>query len=372
MNETLISYEPDYAVPPGETLLEAIEEAGLTQAELALRAGLSSKHVNRLAKGHVRLTPGVAVKLERVLGIPSQFWNAREANYQARLARLAERHATPEDLDWFERLPWRELRKRGHLPQSDDPAALIAEAKRFFGVASADAWRDVWNQPAASFRCALVHEVDQGALAAWLRITEIRAAEADCGEYDERRFREALAEVRSRTADPPANLGSWLQSACGAAGVAIVFEPEIKGARVSGAAYWLARQPVIALSLRYHRDDQFWFSLFHEAGHLLLHPRRGRFIDSGAATGAVGGTDNSSVDFESEAEADHFAATALIPEQHQDRLRKLRTLAEIRDFADDLGIAPGIVVGRLQFERRLSYKVGNGLKRPITFSGASR
>ena len=99
MTGGLISYEPDYAVPPGETLLEALEEAGLTQPELAQRAQLSSKHVSRLANGHVALTPDVAMRLERVLGISARFWNAREADYRARLARLAEAEATAADLE---------------------------------------------------------------------------------------------------------------------------------------------------------------------------------------------------------------------------------------------------------------------------------
>ena len=368
MTGELISYEPDYAVPPGETLVEALEEAGLTQVELACRAELSAKHVNRLVKGHVALTPAVAVKLERVLGIPSQFWNAREANYQARLARLAERQATAEELTWLDCLPWRELRKRGYLSQSDDKATLVAAAKRFFGVATAAAWSDVWRQPAVSFRRSSAYEVDQGALASWVRITETHGLEAKCAPYDESKFRRALSEIRSATARPPEDVGQWLQHACASAGVAIVFEPEITGARVSGAAYWLAGKPVIALSLRYRSDDQFWFSLFHEAGHILLHPRSERFIDSGKASHADPGTAAEAREAERENEANRFAATALIPKQHEERLWDLRALAEIEDFAEELGIAPGIVVGRLQFEGRLPFKVGNGLKRRITFA----
>ena len=147
-----------------------------------------------------------------------------------------------------------------------------------------------------------------------------------------------------------------------------MFEPEIKGARVSGAAYWLAGRPVIALSLRYRSDDQFWFSLFHEAGHILLHPRSERFIDSGKAGHAAPGTAAEAREAERENEANRFAATALIPEQFEDRLRNLGSLSEMETFASELDIAPGIVVGRLQFEGRLPYKVGNGLKRRITFS----
>ena len=368
MTGGLISYEPDYAVPPGATLIEALEEAGLTQAELACRAELSPKHVNRLAKGHAALTPAVAVKLERVLGIPSQFWNAREANYKARLARLAERQATAEDLGWLQCLPWRELRKRGHLPDTDDKAALVSAAKRFFGVATAAAWNAIWSEPAASFRHASAYEVDAGALASWVRITEVHATEVQHDEYNESRFRRVLTDIRSATADPPDDVGAWLQRICGAVGVAVVFEPEIKGARVSGAAYWLAGQPVIALSLRYRSDDQFWFSLFHEAGHILLHPRRERFIDAGAVP-HLGDEGAGPVDgAERELEADRFAATTLIPESYEEQLMELKTLAQIESFAAGLGIAAGIVVGRLQFEGRLPYKIGNRLKRRIVFA----
>ena len=368
MTTGLISYEPDYAVPPGETLLEALEEAGITQVELARRAELSPKHVNRLANGHAALTPAVAVKLERVLGIPSQFWNAREANYQARLVRLAERQATADDQAWLECLPWRELRRRGWLSTSDDEATLIAEAKRFFGVASAAAWSSLWSQPAASFRRSSAYEVDQGALASWVRITEMDAAEAKCDAYKESKFRRALSEIRSATADPPEDVGGWLQHVCALAGVAIVFEPEIKGARVSGAAYWLAGNPVIALSLRYRSDDQFWFSLFHEAGHILLHSRRERFIDAGTAPATVGEVAARDDDADREVEANRFAATTLIPQKHETRLRTLTSLAEIEDFAGELGIAAGIVVGRLQFEGWLPYNVGNRLKRRLAFA----
>ncbi len=90
MSEQVIPYEPDYAVPPGETLLEALEEARLTREELARLADLSTKHVSRLVSGHVALTPETAVRLEWVLGIPARFWNAREANYRARLANKEE------------------------------------------------------------------------------------------------------------------------------------------------------------------------------------------------------------------------------------------------------------------------------------------
>ncbi|MEU4516449.1 helix-turn-helix domain-containing protein [Nonomuraea wenchangensis] len=78
----------DYAVPPGETLRELLEERGMAQFELAERAGLSPEHVNRLIHGLVRLTPEVAESLERVVGTPAKLWSRLEADYQSTRARL--------------------------------------------------------------------------------------------------------------------------------------------------------------------------------------------------------------------------------------------------------------------------------------------
>jgi HTH-type transcriptional regulator / antitoxin HigA len=109
------------------------------------------------------------------------------------------------------------------------------------------------------------------------------------------------------------------------------------------------------LSLRYKSDDHLWFSFFHEAGHLLLHGKKELFITTDRFTDGA------------EDEANHFASTFLIAKKHEARLRDL-TLAEIPDFAQELGIAPGIVVGRLQKEQLLDWKEGNRLKRWFEFA----
>lgn len=89
---TLYKYEPDFAVAPGETLKEVLEDLGMSQAELATRTGLSPKHVNQVIQGHVRLTPDMAARLEPVVGVPARIWNRLESNYRDLLTR-------PEDGD---------------------------------------------------------------------------------------------------------------------------------------------------------------------------------------------------------------------------------------------------------------------------------
>ncbi|MDO8738149.1 MAG: HigA family addiction module antitoxin [Candidatus Deferrimicrobium sp.] len=80
-------FTPDYAVPPGETLLETIEALGMTQADLAARTGRPLKTINEIIKGKASITPETALQLERVLGIPARFWNNRERLYREAKAR---------------------------------------------------------------------------------------------------------------------------------------------------------------------------------------------------------------------------------------------------------------------------------------------
>ena len=136
--------------------------------------------------------------------------------------------------------------------------------------------------------------------------------------------------------------------------------PEVPGTRASGAAHWLSpAKALIQLSLRHKTDDHLWFSYFHEAGHILLHSKKQTFITAEHHSDTA------------EDEANEFAASWLIPKRFEAQLLRLRGLDEIRTLADDLGIAPGIVVGRLQKEGVLDWSQGNRLKRKFRFAEAS-
>ena len=71
-------YTPDYAVPPGTTLKETLDEKGISQAQLAVRTGLAEKTISQIVNGIAPISYETAGKLELVLGIPARFWNARE------------------------------------------------------------------------------------------------------------------------------------------------------------------------------------------------------------------------------------------------------------------------------------------------------
>ncbi|MCY2989705.1 MAG: HigA family addiction module antitoxin [Planctomycetota bacterium] len=336
---TTYPYAPDYAVPPGRTLQETIDALGLDQRELAQRTGLSAKHVNQVVKGVASITPDTAIRLERVTGVPAHMWNNLEANYREQLARLAEKPRIEQDLYWLETIPTKELVSRGKLAPHSDPAALFEQVLRFFGVANLAAWKEGWESPQFAFRKSRAFAGQTGAF-------EVR-----CQPYSKSRFVDALQATRGLTVSEPKDFVPAMIDRCAAAGVAVVLIPEIKGAPVSGAAKWItARKAMIGLNLRGKSNDRFWFSFFHEAGHLLLDSKKQAYIDVDS------GTDPH------ETAANRFAADFLIPTGRAAELRHLTTFAAVQSFAQSLDIAPGIVVDRLQHEGLIAYNQFNGLK----------
>lgn len=118
-------FQPDYAVPPGETLQEELTSRGMTQVELADRTGMAKKTINEIIKGKAPITPDTALKFEHVFGLPAHFWNALEQNYQETKARLAEQDRLKADLEWLRRFPVREMIKRGWLRRCQDKVHQI-------------------------------------------------------------------------------------------------------------------------------------------------------------------------------------------------------------------------------------------------------
>lgn len=348
-----LRFDPDYAVAPGETLRSTLIDSEMTQSDLAARCGLSVKHVNQIVHGVAPITHETALAFEKVIGVPARVWNRLEGNYRDRLARVEDRRALTSDSAWLDSLPVKELVKRGVLTKTADKGELLDQVCRFFGVANRQSWERVWRTPLASFRKSPTFESDAGAVATWLRIGELEAAEVELADFDPRRFREALDRIRSLTREDPERFQSEMVRLCAESGVALVFVPEIKGTRASGAARWLTpTKAVIQLSLRHKSDDHLWFSFFHEAGHLLLHSKKGTFV-----TGAE------LEDKTTEDEANAFAASFLIPRRYEGDLPLLQSLDEVSAFAERIGIAPGIVVGRLQNDGILGWNQGNGLKK---------
>jgi len=362
------AYFPNYVSPPGETLAEVLEDRGMSQAELARRTGLAKKTINEIIKGKAPITPGTALKLERVLGVPASFWNAREQRYREFLARQAERRSLEAQIKWVRQFPVKEMIRRGWLPAADDLIEQFEHLLRFFGVASPTQWQAVWGKPVeaqAAFRTAQKYENNPYALAAWLRYGERQAQRMACAPYDKQKFIEVLSRIRRLTAEMPPDWQARVMQWCAEAGVAVVFTPQLPGTHLSGATRWISpRCAVLQVSLRYKTDDQLWFSFFHEAAHILKHGKRRLFLERWGPP----------MSDREEEEANRMAADLLIPPQayrHFQPAGEHYSLVEIEAFARKIGVSPGIVVGRLQHDGKLPMHVGNKLKRRLEWEDAS-
>ncbi len=349
MTKTVSTFAPDWLSPPGETILDLLEERGWKQTELAKRTGYTTKHISLLINGKASITEDTALKLERVVGSSAHFWLTREAQYREGLVRISERDALKVEAGWLNDLPLKEMIRFGWIRAFADKGEQVAECLRFFGVAMVAVWKKEYGVPAAAFRSSDKFAKHAGSVAAWLRQGERCAATIKTEPYDKAAFKSALGGLRALTREAnPEIFIPQLVAACAAVGVAVVVEPAPKGCPVSGATLWLGPdKALLMLSLRHKTNDHFWFSFFHEAGHLLRHGKRLRFIDMEGA-----------LSDEHEEEANEFARDWLIPPAEARQLPTLSRSAEsIRTFADRLGIAPGIVLGRLQKEGRLPWNL---------------
>jgi HTH-type transcriptional regulator/antitoxin HigA len=353
-------YEPDSVAPPGETLAEVLEDRNMSQVDLANRTGLSTKHVNQIISGGAPITSETALLLEKVTRVPARLWNGLESNYRDHLSRLKEETELLADEDWLTELPIKQLIKRGYLVSTSSIPQLVRQVCEFFGVANRATWEALWHKPTL-YRKSRVFSSDSGAVASWLRIGELRAADIQCAPYDREQLQEALEEARALTTIP--DPGHWwpeLVEICAAAGVVIVTEPELIGCRINGAARWLTpHKALIQLSLRGKWRDIFWFTFFHEAGHLLLHAKKETFINQDGAHDLV------------EDEADRFASRFLIPRRHDRELSELRTVEQVELFAAEIGVGSDIVLGRLQHDGLLSYRFGYPLKQRLAIAEGS-
>ena len=357
-------YTPLYVSPPGETLQELLEERGMTQAELADRTGRPKKTINEIINGKAAITPETALQFERVLGTSASFWNNRERQYREALARIEEQDRLSKQLSWLDQVPVKAMIKFQWIRSYQDKVEQLRELLNFFAVASPEQWAEIWFKAQIDFRKSQVLQSDPGAIAAWLRQGEVEAAEISCAIYDANKFREALQQIRTMTVKSPQFFQTEVVRLCAEAGVAVVIVPELPKTRTSGATRWLnSNKALIQLSLRYKTDDHLWFAFFHESGHILLHGKRDIFLE-GKGVASI-------EDQNKEEQANRFAEDTLIPPAELTRflasVQELDT-ASIQQFAAEIGIAPGIVVGRLQHDGILERNRCNDLKRRLDWA----
>lgn len=348
-------FQPDYLIPPGEILEETLAARGIKKTEFAERCGRPAKTISEIIAGKVAITPETAIQFERVLGVPANLWTNLEARYRLRVAKQAEKRKAAKYNKWAKSFPIKEMVKLQLIERPLDEVDAVQKLLDFFGAGSVSAWSKRFEEQRIVYRRSPSFRSAPTAVATWLRWGERIAERLDCKPYNEKQFKEALFQIRALTGERIEVFRPRMVELCANSGVVVVFTRELPGTRLSGAARWLTKdKALIQLSLRHKSNDHLWFTFFHEAGHILLHGKKRVFID-----------DPGAINSEEEQEANRFAGNSLIQMSAWRQFVQVGifSAATVIEFAKDQGVAPGIIVGRLQHERLIHFNRLNDLKR---------
>ncbi|MGB3180245.1 MAG: ImmA/IrrE family metallo-endopeptidase [Cyclobacteriaceae bacterium] len=346
--------------PPGDTLQETLEERGMSQAELAERMGRPKEKLNDIIKGREPITTATAYQLEKVLGIPASFWINREQEYRQELYELEQQERLEACTDWLRQFPVNVMRKMSWLPDTSKGHELVEAMLKFFGVASHEEWNRIYvhKEVSVAFRVSLAHTKSPHAVSAWLRMGELQTKGLQVAAYDKKAFKQKLSDIKELAYTMPSDYADRLQAMCAECGVALVYTPTLPKAPISGATRWFHHKPLIQLSGRFKKDDHFWFTFFHEAGHILLHGKKDIFLEN------LEGTET---DQEKEEEANEFSARTLLSKIELNEIIRAHRFDEvsIQKFAEKFRTPPGVIVGQLQRQGHIPYAACNDLKQPI-------
>ncbi len=355
------TYKAPIALPPGNTILELLEDSGMTQVELSRRLGRRATLLNEIIHGKRPISFATALALEKVFDLPASFWLKLERNYQMTKARLAEEEKLQAQLLRAKQFPYGELSAIGFVPKTRKLLERAQNLLKFFRVASFEALDETIDSYSLVYRRSGKYEIKREKLAAWLRMGELAAGEYELQQFSGAKLRRSLPRIRQLTREPPSVFQPELKRLGESCGIAFIFVPEFTSFPVSGLVRWINKRPHVLVNLRYKTDDQMWWSLFHEIGHVLLSKRTRSVIVHLDARGAKAVRRSAK-----EHQADKFARDSLIPPDVYRKLRARRNPSRgfIMAKAEELEISPGILVGMLQHEELIAWKtVLNCLKR---------
>ena len=335
------------ATSPGATIKEQLNDRGMSQKEFAARMDMSEKHISKLINGDVQLTPETAVRLEMVLGVPAKFWNNLEAIYREKIIKAEAENAMDADVEMAKQFPYREMAKYGWVPETRDAKEKVFYLRKFFEVVELSLLGNDQITRIACRRLAITDKSDL-ALMAWAQEAKIKARDIQTAPINIKGLISSMPEIRKMTVLKPEDFCPQIKKCLADCGIALVFLPHLKGSFLQGASFMDGNKIVVGLTARGKDADKFWFSLFHELSHIAL-----------GHVGQPNGTSEGD-----EKAADKWSGDTLITRDDFERFKREGDYSEknVLRFAQDQGIAPGIVVGRMQLEGMIKYSMLNNLK----------
>ena len=340
----------DYIIHPGETLAEVIEDRGMTQRELAVRTGMSEKHISTVIHGQKNISAAFARKLEYALGIETSFWMNLQANYDRELLEFEElNNITEEELNVLKNLKevtdvWTSF---GWIDGEANPAAMVLDYRMIFGISN------LLDTPKMSYAAAYRAQsknasVDPYVLFAWQRMCELLTKNIEIAdEIDVEKLRLSIPEIKKVMFMRANQIQKRLSEIFSDCGIAFRIVPNFTGAPVQGFIKKTEEGTLIlCMTLRQKFADIFWFTLFHEIAHILNGDTKHEFIDFDSVSGDM------------EAKADRMAGEFLINSEEYKifvNAEGYKSLNEIKSFAASQNVRDYIVQGRLMKEQMIPW-----------------
>ena len=357
---TINKYYPESVTHPKEILIEALEENNIGPKEFAVKTGKPEKTITAVLKGDSSITPDMAVLFEQVLKIPVHFWLEAQKDYDEYKARISYQANIEDALNWASTFPYAKMANFEWVPKTRIAKEKVINLFSFFNVASQKGFEDYYynQRTKVAFRISLKDQENAPVIASWLRQGEIQASKILTKEYSKIKLKEILPDIKKIMAKQPENYFEELQNLCLSAGIKIVYTPCLPKASIHGSTRWVNNSPLIQLSGRYKRNDIFWFTFFHEIGHILLHGKKYISIEN---------IDIEGENQEFENQADAFASNWLLTENQENEILNNQEITrnDIIMYAEKFKTHPAIIIGRLQYKKIIPYGTGNDFFMPI-------
>lgn len=344
-----IGISRDLIIHPGETIADVLENRGITQAELASRAGVSPAYVSNVIAGKKGISANFAMGLEYALGVPKSFWLNLQANYEAELLEVNEEQTiTDEERKVREDLKdiVKYLRKQGKMLIGENKDESILSLRKVLQISDITNLKEMI--PTGAFRMAGNAAVNPNVLGAWIRLCQLAGNDKTISAKFEKKYtNDLIHEIKSIMCCKNAELQRDLKNVMERYGIDFSVAKNFRGAPVQG--YISKKNDGIyqmVLTIRGAFADIFWFSLFHEIGHIVNGDigKNLKFLDYGN-------------DYDKELAADLFASNMLLsPESYKAFIQRNDfSIEAICRYAESQHVMPYIVIGRLQKEKYLAY-----------------
>lgn len=346
---------------PGEILGEKLKEMGMSIKEFAVRATKPEKTIIAVIKGASSITSEMAVSFENVTKIPAHVWLNKQRMYDEYLVRVKREKDAALSAEWMRKFPISEMVNRGWLESCTTVDQKVNALYNYFGISSEKAWHDYYiNQELkVAFRISLAHTKDPYAISAWLRQGELQAMTMNLeSSFSDKKLRGLLPAMKKIMVEAADDFYIKLQMLCASIGIKLVNTQCLPKAPINGTTRWINDTPVIQLSNRYKRYDIFWFTFFHEIGHILLHGKKAIFLEESVST---------ELEKEKEIEADTFAANVLLSKSEEQEIISAKDYSpkSVVDAATRYATHPSVIVGRLQHLKLIKYWQDQSLMKKV-------